>query len=250
VGVLTRDAERAEGGAKVQRTTVVGVGVLRSTVVEILAAEGLEVSTADGRDGLEEPCGVRAASLIVVIDEGPLTARSSTLETVRALSRDARVGLVRGSLEAWEARAALDAGAAGIVLTGEVTTALRACVLAVQAEQVSVPRRNRRQIEHAVLSAREKQILGLVVMGYMNSEIAERLFLAESTVKSHLSSAFSKLEVHSRHEAADLILNPDGGLALGILGLGGEPVQAAPGEGPVPAAPGGEPLSIGPGAAT
>jgi len=37
-----------------------------------------------------------------------------------------------------------------------------------------------------------------VVVGYMNSQIAERLFLAESTVKSHLSSAFGKLGV--RHD--------------------------------------------------
>ena len=81
------------------------------------------------------------------------------------------------------------------------------------------------------LSTREKQILGLVVMGYMNCQIAERLFLAESTVKSHLSSAFGKLGVRSRNEAVSLILNPDRGLGTGILSLVGSgapvPVMAA-----------------------
>ncbi len=96
---------------------------------------------------------------------------------------------------------------------------------AVAAGQVCVPRNHWRQIEAPALSSREKQILGLVVMGYMNSQIAEQLFLAESTVKSHLSSAFAKLGVRSRHEAVSLIVDPERGLSMGILGLGGEPIE-------------------------
>jgi DNA-binding CsgD family transcriptional regulator len=92
-----------------------------------------------------------------------------------------------------------------------------------------VPQAHSREIEPPALSSREKQILGLVVMGYMNGQIAERLFLAESTIKSHLSSAFAKLGVRSRHEAVDLIVDPDGGLGLGILGLGGEPIKPTAG---------------------
>jgi DNA-binding NarL/FixJ family response regulator len=68
-------------------------------------------------------------------------------------------------------------------------------------------------------------VLGLVVMGYMNSQIAAQLFLAESTVKSHLSSAFGKLGVRSRNEAVSVILDPARGLGTGILGLGGGPVE-------------------------
>ena len=66
-------------------------------------------------------------------------------------------------------------------------------------------------------------------MGYMNSEIAEQLTVAESTVKSHLSSAFTKLGVKSRHEAVDLILDSERGLGMGILGIGGEPIEACRG---------------------
>ncbi len=61
-------------------------------------------------------------------------------------------------------------------------------------------------------------------MGYMNGQIAQQLFLAESTVKSHLSSAFRKLGVRSRNEAVNLILDPERGLGMGILALGVEPV--------------------------
>ncbi len=91
-----------------------------------------------------------------------------------------------------------------------------------------MPREHWRQIEPPALSTREKQILGLVVMGYMNSQIAEQLFLAESTVKSHLSSAFGKLGVRSRNEAVNLILDPERGLGMGILALGGEPLEPTP----------------------
>ena len=94
--------------------------------------------------------------------------------------------------------------------------------------QTCVPREHWRQIDPPVLSAREKQTLGLVAMGYTNGQIAERLFLAKSTVKGHLSSAFGKLGVRSRNEAADLVLNPERGLGMGILGLSGEPLQTVP----------------------
>jgi DNA-binding NarL/FixJ family response regulator len=124
-------------------------------------------------------------------------------------------------------RAALMAGAVGVVLWKDLATALGPCTQAVQAGQTCVPRAHGRQLEPPALSSREKQILGLVVMGYMNGQIAQQLFLAESTVKSHLSSAFRKLGVRSRNEAVSLILDPDRGLGMGILALGGEPVGPA-----------------------
>jgi DNA-binding NarL/FixJ family response regulator len=138
---------------------------------------------------------------------------------LRALCGPVPVVLVCGSLRDSDVRAALAAGARGVVLEEDAAAALGPCVRAILAGQVCVPSRYGRHADPPVLSAREKQILGLVVMGLMNSEIAARLFLAESTVKSHLSSAFAKLGVRSRHEAADLILDPAGGLSLGILAL-------------------------------
>lgn len=125
-----------------------------------------------------------------------------------------------------ELRVALAAGAAGVVTEDQLEGALGSCLAAARAGQVCVPKPHARQVEPAALSAREKQILGLVVMGYMNSEIAGQLFVAESTVKSHLSSAFGKLGVRSRNEAVDLILDPERGLGMGILELGGERIKA------------------------
>ena len=51
------------------------------------------------------------------------------------------------------------------------------------------------------LSDREVQILGLMSGGYSNREIAEALFLAEGTVKNHISNILSKLGVRDRTRA-------------------------------------------------
>jgi len=51
------------------------------------------------------------------------------------------------------------------------------------------------------LSARELEVLRLIVAGMSNREIAEELFIAESTVKTHINNIYGKLEVQSRTRA-------------------------------------------------
>ena len=52
------------------------------------------------------------------------------------------------------------------------------------------------------LSPREREILGLVSAGASNKEIADRLCLAEGTVKNHVTSILVKLDVRDRTQAA------------------------------------------------
>jgi DNA-binding NarL/FixJ family response regulator len=113
-------------------------------------------------------------------------------------------------------RRALELGVDGVVLTADLDQALAAVVVAVCAGQVSAPAGQRRAVRPRALTSREKQILALVVAGLTNSQIASELFLAESTVKSHLSSAFGKLSVSSRSEAVAVILDPERGPGLGL----------------------------------
>jgi DNA-binding NarL/FixJ family response regulator len=109
-------------------------------------------------------------------------------------------------------RRALDAGADALVFEPELELTLSATIRAVASGQAVVPRKLRVSVERPTLSHREHQVLTLVGEGLTNAEIAERLYLAESTVKSHLASAFTKFGVHSRKEAAaafaDLALTP------------------------------------------
>jgi DNA-binding NarL/FixJ family response regulator len=54
---------------------------------------------------------------------------------------------------------------------------------------------------HLELTPRERAVLSYVAHGRTNREIAEAMFIAETTVKTHLKSIFSKLEVRNRSEA-------------------------------------------------
>ncbi|MEU8226232.1 response regulator transcription factor [Kribbella sp. NPDC048915] len=56
----------------------------------------------------------------------------------------------------------------------------------------------------AVLTAKEREVLAAVGAGLANSDIAERLYLSEATVKSHVSRILAKLQLTNRVQAAIL----------------------------------------------
>ena len=118
-------------------------------------------------------------------------------------------------------RKAVEQGADGLVWEPAIEATLATTVQAVLSGQIAVPRDVWRRVERPELTNREKQTLGLVIMGLSNGEIAARLYVSESTVKSHLSAAFRKLGVRSRAEAARVITDPKEGLGTGILAITG-----------------------------
>jgi DNA-binding NarL/FixJ family response regulator len=113
-------------------------------------------------------------------------------------------------------RGLLEAGAAGIVPEPAVADLLTLAVRSVAAGLMVVPEEHRHAMSPPSLSHRERQVLGLVTAGLTNEEIAHRLFLAESTVKGYLTSVFQRLGVHSRREAASLVLRTDESLRQGL----------------------------------
>lgn len=60
------------------------------------------------------------------------------------------------------------------------------------------------------LTFRERQILELLAYGISNQQIASKLFLSESTVKSHIYKLYKKLDVHSRHDAIKYVRKGNG----------------------------------------
>ena len=55
-----------------------------------------------------------------------------------------------------------------------------------------------RRLGASPLSPRERDVVGLVLHGHTNKEIAERCSISEQTVKDHLKSAYRKLGVRTR----------------------------------------------------
>lgn len=51
------------------------------------------------------------------------------------------------------------------------------------------------------LSERERELLDLIAAGYNNAEIAQKLFISPKTVRNHITSIFSKLQVADRAQA-------------------------------------------------
>jgi DNA-binding CsgD family transcriptional regulator len=62
-------------------------------------------------------------------------------------------------------------------------------------------------ISQLELSKRELEILGLLAQGHSNQEIAAKLFVSLSTVKSHIQNLFEKLDVKRRIQAIEKARN-------------------------------------------
>jgi DNA-binding NarL/FixJ family response regulator len=115
--------------------------------------------------------------------------------------------------------ALLDAGASGFVKAGVPDAALAGALQALDAGFIVVPEAARQAVRHPVLTRRQQQIMSLLVLGLSNAEIADRLYLSETTVKTHLRAAYERLGVGSRKEAVDEILDPSSPTGRGILGI-------------------------------
>ncbi len=113
--------------------------------------------------------------------------------------------------------AALGAGADGYCLKESSTEQLKLAIDAVYSGAIWLDARIRSSVlkflhtsadgpngdsAKIVLSPRETQVLKLIVEGYSNQEIANKLFLGIDTVKSHVRTLMRNLAVHDRTQAA------------------------------------------------
>jgi two-component system NarL family response regulator len=113
---------------------------------------------------------------------------------------------------------ALHAGASSYLPKGMSAVEIHAAITSVHRGEkllpASVAQRLADRLRRRELTAREIDVLSLIVQGRSNKEIAGHLGVADETVKSHLKNLFLKLGVHDRTQAAIA------GLQHGIVHLG------------------------------
>ena len=181
---------------------------MRRRIVYAMTEHELRVSLTEVDDPqqLAEVEDIDTDSIVVFACDVDLPREMAALRRLRRELRDPAIVAVSPMATGTGVRRALDAGADGIVFESELESTLAVAVRAVASGQSVVPRKLRASVERPAFSHRERQVLSFVSRGLTNAQIAEKLFLSESTIKSHLSSAFSKFGVRSRKEAAALFL--------------------------------------------
>ena len=184
-------------------------GSLRPRIVELLEADGVEVVP----DAAQPTADIR----IVAVD----ISQPASMRGLRDWLSEGKTGpvvLVSPRCDPLGARRAIRAGADSLVLEQKLEAALVPAVRAVAAGLTALPSDLHNGVNELVFSHRERQVLRLAIDGHTNREIAGELFLAESTVKTHLSSAYGKLGAGGRKDAAAMVLDPDQGLVEIVLG--------------------------------
>ena len=168
-----------------------------------------EVSEAvNGKEGVEQALASRPDVIIMDIVMPEMNGIEATLAILKEWP-EAKILILTSYLDNEKIYPVLDAGAHGYMLkTSSAEEILRAVKkvakgeFAIETEVSKKVEYHRNHIElHEDLTARERDILGLLAKGYENQRIADELFISLKTVKTHVSNILSKLEVSDRTQA-------------------------------------------------
>jgi DNA-binding NarL/FixJ family response regulator len=127
------------------------------------------------------------------------------IQQLRQLDDDARIVVLTTFDGDEDIYRAIKAGAKGYLLKDVAREALMEAIRKVHSGETcmapALAAKLAERVSGEALSAREIEVLELIAAGKSNKEIGAKLFISEGTVKSHVKSIFSKLDVVSRTEA-------------------------------------------------
>lgn len=186
--------------------------IVRAGLTALFSLEAdLEVVAEAGTPEEAVACAQRESPDVVLMDlqfgsQSPTTGVDAT-RRIRALEAPPYVLVLTNYDSDADILGAVEAGASGYLLKDapphELTAAVRAAAAGESALAPVIASRllDRMRAPRVSLSSREIEVLELVAAGRSNSEVADALFVSETTVKSHLAHIFSKLDVSSRTAA-------------------------------------------------
>jgi DNA-binding NarL/FixJ family response regulator len=189
--------------------------VVRAGLRALLSAvDGYELvgEVGSGREAVRAAVTLRPDVVVMDIQMPGMTGIEATREIAR-VAPDVAVLMLTMFEDDESVFAAMRAGALGYVLKGAAPDDMIRAIASVAAGEAifgaGVARRalaylNRPRPDATAfpeLTAREREVLGLIAQGLPNAAIAGRLGLAPNTVSNHISSIFAKLRVASRAEA-------------------------------------------------
>jgi len=229
--------------AVVARWPVVAAGIR-----ELLGPhEDLEVIAAF--ESLGEAIAGCGRSDVVLLDPD---SEEISLRAVPALAQagSGRILVFTAAADAAVHTRAIELGASGVVSKEEAAPALARAIVKVHAGELwlartragvalSIARRRDRDPEAfkiESLTRREREIVGLVGEGLRNRSIAERLFISEATVRNHLTSILSKLDLSDRFDLAVYAFRHDLVPELQVVPRNGVGLFLPPAHQPMPAA--------------
>jgi DNA-binding NarL/FixJ family response regulator len=127
------------------------------------------------------------------------------INEIRALDENAHIVVLTTFDGDEDIYRAIKAGAKGYLLKDTAREALMECIRRVNSGETCIPptlaAKLAERVSGEALSAREIEVLQRIAAGRSNKEIGAELFISEGTVKTHVKSIFSKLDVVSRTEA-------------------------------------------------
>ena len=186
--------------------------VVREGLARLLeSTDGINVvgTAADGAEGVAAAVELRPDVVLMDLAMPNLDGVAAT-RRISAEAPDARVVVLTSFSDNARIHDALDAGARGYLLKdAEASEVGRAIQAAARGEAPLAPRVAREVLARgttpaamAAMTAREREVLGLLGTGLANKAIARSLGISEATVKAHLTRIFRQIGVTDRTQAA------------------------------------------------